>query len=157
MILHGFAWRSSKNTVLRPKTTKFDHQSKKYIRNFPPLGFTPNSTYHGRDAIKINIQARCGRWKPSRQPKNNKLEPKSTNRSINNPRVTLTRKTKGKPVLSMIFQLFLGLLIYVLGFYSYLKVFDLKIVFLGFLDAKPCRTIMKLPQKVSFGPEACEI
>ena len=25
------------------------------------------------------------------------------------------------------------------------------------LDAKPCRTILKLHQKVSFGPEACEI
>ena len=30
-------------------------------------------------------------------------------------------------------------------------------MFWGFLDAKPCRTMMKLPQKVSFGPEACEI
>ena len=27
----------------------------------------------------------------------------------------------------------------------------------GLLDAKPCRTIMKLPQKVSLGSEACEI
>ena len=30
-------------------------------------------------------------------------------------------------------------------------------MFFGLLDAKPCRTIMKLPQKVSFGPETCEI
>ena len=30
-------------------------------------------------------------------------------------------------------------------------------VFFELLDAKPCRTIMKLPQKISFGPEACEI
>ena len=27
----------------------------------------------------------------------------------------------------------------------------------GLLDAKPCRTIVKLPQKVSFGTETCEI
>ena len=27
----------------------------------------------------------------------------------------------------------------------------------GLLDAKPYRTIVKLPQEVSFGPEACEI
>ena len=33
----------------------------------------------------------------------------------------------------------------------------LKILFFWLLDAKPCRTIMKLPLKVSFGPEACEI
>ena len=30
-------------------------------------------------------------------------------------------------------------------------------MFFEFLDTKPCRTIMKLPQKVSFGPETCEI
>ena len=30
-------------------------------------------------------------------------------------------------------------------------------LFFGFLDTKPCRTIVKLPQKVSFGPEMCEI
>ena len=33
---------------------------------------------------------------------------------------------------------------------------DGKYVF-GLLDAKPCRTIMKLHQKLSFGPETCEI
>ena len=27
----------------------------------------------------------------------------------------------------------------------------------GLLHTKPCRTIMKLPQKLSFGPETCEI
>ena len=30
-------------------------------------------------------------------------------------------------------------------------------MFFGLLDAKPCRTIVKSPQQVSFGPEACEI
>ena len=29
--------------------------------------------------------------------------------------------------------------------------------FFELLDAKPCRTIMKLPQKINFGPETCEI
>ena len=37
------------------------------------------------------------------------------------------------------------------------KSFNLKTVFFELLHAKPCRTIMKLPQKVSFGPETCEI
>ena len=32
-----------------------------------------------------------------------------------------------------------------------------KNVFFGLLDAKPCRIIEKLHQKLSFGPEACEI
>ena len=30
-------------------------------------------------------------------------------------------------------------------------------MFFGFLGAKPCRNIWKLPQKLSFGPETCEI
>ena len=30
-------------------------------------------------------------------------------------------------------------------------------IFFGLLDAKPCRTIMKLPQKVRLGSETCEI
>ena len=30
-------------------------------------------------------------------------------------------------------------------------------MFFGLLEAKPCRAIMKLPQKLSFEPEACEI
>ena len=30
-------------------------------------------------------------------------------------------------------------------------------MFFELLDAKPCRTIMKLPQKVSFESETCEI
>ena len=33
------------------------------------------------------------------------------------------------------------------------KFFNGKSMFFGFLNAKPCRTIMKLPHKVSFGPE----
>ena len=33
MILHGFAWRNSKNTVLRPKTLKLDPKSQKYPKN----------------------------------------------------------------------------------------------------------------------------
>ena len=33
MILHGFAWRSSKDTVLRPKTLRFDPKSKKHLTN----------------------------------------------------------------------------------------------------------------------------
>ena len=32
-----------------------------------------------------------------------------------------------------------------------------KTLLFGFLHAKPCRTIMKLPQKVSFGSERCKI
>ena len=42
-------------------------------------------------------------------------------------------------------------------FLTDLNVFGLKFVFFELLHAKPCRTIMKLLQKVSFGPEACEI
>ena len=30
-------------------------------------------------------------------------------------------------------------------------------MFFGLLDAKPCRTIIKLPQQVSFGVKVCEI
>ena len=33
MILHGFAWRSSKNTVLRSKTLKFVKESTNHITN----------------------------------------------------------------------------------------------------------------------------
>ena len=33
----------------------------------------------------------------------------------------------------------------------------LKTLLFGLLDAKPCRTIIKLPQKVSVGAETCEI
>ena len=33
----------------------------------------------------------------------------------------------------------------------------LKTVLFELVHAKPCRTIIKLPQKVSFGPETCEI
>ena len=33
MILHGFAWRSSKNIVLRPRRQKNKKQFKKYVRN----------------------------------------------------------------------------------------------------------------------------
>ena len=36
-------------------------------------------------------------------------------------------------------------------------VLGLKTVFLKLLHAKQCRIIWKLPQKTSFGPEACEI
>ena len=32
-MLHGFAWRSSKNMVLRPKTLKFDKKVQKYFNN----------------------------------------------------------------------------------------------------------------------------
>ena len=35
--------------------------------------------------------------------------------------------------------------------------FDGKALFFGFIDAKPCRTIINLPQKISFGPETSEI
>ena len=35
--------------------------------------------------------------------------------------------------------------------------FLMETVFFRLLDAKPCRTIMKLPQKVSLGFETCEI
>ena len=50
------------------------------------------------------------------------------------------------------------------GIFGSRSVFDINIkfceratMFFGFLDAKPCRTIMKLPQKVSFRPEMCQI
>ena len=33
MILHSFAWRSSKNMVLRPKTLRFDQTSKQYRKD----------------------------------------------------------------------------------------------------------------------------
>ena len=39
MVLHGFAWRNSKNTVSRPKTIKFDQQSQKIIRERIKKGF----------------------------------------------------------------------------------------------------------------------
>ena len=39
----------------------------------------------------------------------------------------------------------------------FLLLFCLKTLFVELLHAKPCRTVMKLPQKVSFGPEACKI
>ena len=38
-----------------------------------------------------------------------------------------------------------------------LKFFGLKAVFFKLLHEKPCRTIMKLPQKINFEPETCEI
>ena len=37
------------------------------------------------------------------------------------------------------------------------KLFDGETVFFGLLDAKPCRTIMKLLQKVDFEPKRWEI
>ena len=55
------------------------------------------------------------------------------------------------------FWIIFGLLVYFFSFWSYFKVFGLKIVFFGFLDAKPCRTIMKLPQKVISRSETCTI
>ena len=52
-----------------------------------------------------------------------------------------------------IFQV-LGLLI---RFWVLFLGFVEKTLLSGFLEAKPCRTIMELPQHVSFGPEPCEI
>ena len=58
-------------------------------------------------------------------------------------------------ILILIFAEALGLYGLIVGLI--LKFAGLETMFFGLLDAKPCRTIMKLPQKVSFGPEACEI
>ena len=52
---------------------------------------------------------------------------------------------------------FLVFVFYVLFFSFIFKLFGLKTLFFELLQAKPCRTIMKLPQQVSFGPEASEI
>ena len=39
----------------------------------------------------------------------------------------------------------------------FFEFFGSKTVLFELLHAKPCRTIMKLPQKVSLGPDMCEI
>ena len=46
---------------------------------------------------------------------------------------------------------------YFLIFCMIFKSFGLKTVFFELLHAKPCRTIMKSPQKVSFGPERTKL
>ena len=63
----------------------------------------------------------------------------------------------GKHYFFRIFELFWILLVIFHGFNIILILFCFETVFFGLLDAKPYRTIMKLPQKLSFGPEACEI
>ena len=42
-------------------------------------------------------------------------------------------------------------------FYQMFRFVGLKTMFFELLHAKPCRTIMRLHQKLSFGPETCEI
>ena len=39
MVLHGFAWRSSKNTVLRPKTLKIRPKNPDKTKNQKNTGF----------------------------------------------------------------------------------------------------------------------
>ena len=50
---------------------------------------------------------------------------------------------------------YLGIYLCIFGFEVLFVGFCLKTLFFGVLEAKPCRTIMKLPQKASFGTKVC--
>ena len=64
----------------------------------------------------------------------------------------LHRGSPGNMYLCVFFCIFLLFLFFIIS-----KVFGLKTVFFELLHAKPCRTIMVLPQTISFGSETCKI
>ena len=53
MILHGFAWRNSKNTVLIQNTVKFDHKFKKYTKH--KTNSSENMAAHCKNPVPMEV------------------------------------------------------------------------------------------------------
>ena len=155
MILHGFAWRNSKNKVLKPKNVKFESKSQthpKKIQNnfkihenicFPKVSWTLVDPYGPP----------CGMW-PSLGPYGPLVEELllevSSQMVGQNMHVQtsehiakcLERGAKGARALkTCIFTYFFGFVEYFWSFGIDFKVFGREKIFLGLLQAKPCRII----------------